>query len=413
MRDFEIQEIKPISFKERVEEIDILRGFALFGVLLVNMAMFNTTLFSKFASAAPLSNPLQLETFPDKLAALFIQIFAEGKFYTIFSMLFGLGFYIFMERAEEKEISPNRLFMRRSFFLLLFGILHFNLVWYGDILHVYGLIGFLLMAFRKRSLKIIRIWIVILLILSTLLYSGFVFLNSFIEASFTPETLEAQYNVVNALMKESIEVYKNGSYIDIIRYRFYNEFSLVLMNLVVLIPKILGMFLIGLYAGKKGIFKDIEGNLHIIEKVWRRGGIIGILSTIAYILLQWYIISINPLLREAAVTIFKEIATVFLSLFYAASLLLLLRKPSFSNKLAPLRYIGQMALTNYLVQCISCSILFYGYGLGLLNEVGLAAGVIFTVLIYGAQLIVSKKWLQRFRYGPFEWLWRKLTYKGL
>src|SRR5690554_3009845 len=115
------KELGPMPFKERVEEIDIIRGFALFGVLLVNVAMFNTTLFSKAVSSAPLSNPLGLANFGDRLGAIFIQIFAEGKFYTIFSMLFGLGFYIFMERAENKGFAPNPLFRKRMLFLMLFG----------------------------------------------------------------------------------------------------------------------------------------------------------------------------------------------------------------------------------------------------------------------------------------------------
>ncbi|WP_244272725.1 DUF418 domain-containing protein [Natronincola peptidivorans] len=404
------QGIKPVSSKERMIELDIIRGFALFGVLLVNIVMFNTTLFSKVATTAPLSDPLQLQTFSDKISALFIQIFAEGKFYTIFSFLFGLGFYVFMERVEMKELPPNKLFRRRLLFLFLFGILHFSLVWYGDILHVYGFVGLFLMLFRKRSLKTIKIWIVILLVLSTLIFSGFTFLNEWFTASLDGESLIAQEKALNDLMEKSIEVYKNGNFLQVVNYRLTQELPFVAMNLVFLIPKILGMFLIGLYAGKKGVFKDVTGNLDLIKKTWRAGGIIGGGATILYVLLQLNQTTINPFMYASAVTALKEMATVLLSLFYITSLLLLLRKEKYNSILHPLRYMGQLALTNYLVQCILCSLIFYGYGLGLLNEAGVATGVLITFVIYGGQLVFSKKWLEKFRYGPFEWIWRRLTY---
>lgn len=404
------EEIKPVSFKERIVEIDILRGFALFGVLLVNMAMFNTTLYSEMVSAAPLSDPLQLKAFWDRLTGLFIIIFAQGKFYTIFSLLFGLGFFIFTERAEKKGVAANRLFKRRAFFLLLFGLVHFLLVWYGDILHIYGLIGFLLIPFRNCNLKTLKRWIIFFLVLSTLLYGTLGFLNTMIEVSSGWEESNARYL---PLMRESIDVYKNGSYIDVIKYRFTKEFPIVLSNLIVIIPKVLGMFLIGLYIGKKGILMDIDGNFYIIKKTWKICGVVGVLFTVGYILLQWQIVPIDLLFQDAMIITMKEIATVFLSLFYASSLLLLLRKPSLRKRLMPLRFLGQMALTNYLVQCITCSLIFYGYGLGLLNEIGLTVGLLFTIGIYTLQIVLSKIWLKHFKYGAFEWIWRKMTYGGL
>ncbi|ACB84336.1 DUF418 domain-containing protein [Natranaerobius thermophilus] len=141
----------PISEKNRISEIDIIRGVALFGVLLVNVVAFNFTLPAHLQGVTPLTNPLHLGSAIDRLSAVFIQLFAEGKFYTIFSFLFGLGFYIFISRAEEKGLDSRKLFKRRMLALLGFGILHLILVWYGDILHVYALGGFLLVLFRNKS----------------------------------------------------------------------------------------------------------------------------------------------------------------------------------------------------------------------------------------------------------------------
>ncbi|MFZ5351883.1 MAG: DUF418 domain-containing protein [Bacillota bacterium] len=413
MTNVEAQAIKPTSRPERIKELDIIRGFALFGVLLVNTAMFNTTLMSKSAMGAPLTNPWNVGVFSDKLAALFIQLFGEGKFYTIFSFLFGLGFCIFMERAEAKGCSSKKLFRRRSFFLLLFGVLNFSLVWYGDILHVYGIVGFLLMLFINRSTKTIRNWIIGLLIFSTVIFFGFILLNSLGSALLPPQMLEAQEASVKAMAEKSVEIYQDGSFLDIVGYRLSFESIFILMNLVFLMPKILGMFLIGLYVGKRKIFSDIEGNMELIRKTWRIGGVVGIIATLTYALIQSEVIPFNQILSAPIITFFKEIATVSLSLFYITSLIQLSRKDSFKKLLSPLSYMGQMALTNYLVQCITLSLIFYGHGLGLVYRIGVSLGVLITLAIYIAQIFISKIWLSKFKYGPFEWVWRYLTYKGV
>lgn len=120
----------PVSEKERITEIDIIRGFALFGVLLVNVTCFNATFLSMMAGNAPLTNPLQLQG-TDRTISLAIKLFAEGKFYTIFSFLFGLGFYMFISRAIEKGLPSKPLFRRRMSALLIFGLLNLILVWWG------------------------------------------------------------------------------------------------------------------------------------------------------------------------------------------------------------------------------------------------------------------------------------------
>lgn len=413
MVNSDLHKALPTSKGERIRELDIIRGFALFGVLLVNLAMFNTTFFSQVVSEGALNNPLGLDLLSERISALFIQIFGEGKFYTIFSFLFGLGFYIFIERAEGKGIASRKLFARRSFFLFLFGILHFSLVWYGDILHVYGLIAFLLLLFKNSSLKAVRNWIIVLLVASTLLLSLSTMLNAMTKELLSAEIYEAQMQSYRTMADESIKIYQNGSFGEIVRYRVGKEAPFAAMNLIFIIPKILGMFLIGLYVGKRRIFNDIEGNLPFIKKAWRAGGIIGVTSTLIYVLIQFNAISLNPILAATLFQMFKEVATVFLSMFYITSLVLLYRKANFKAILSPFGYMGQMALTNYLVQCTIASLLFYGHGLGLINKVGISVGILFTALIYTMQIVTSRLWLERFKYGPFEWLWRRLTYGGL
>nr|WP_071393393.1 heparan-alpha-glucosaminide N-acetyltransferase domain-containing protein [Bacillus tuaregi] len=145
----------PISSQERILTIDIIRGFALLGIFLVNMPAFHSP---ALMVSAPEYNGM------DYWLDLLFQMFVQTKFYTIFSFLFGLGFYIFMSRAEQKGLRINRLFSRRLFALLLFGALHLVLLWYGDILHTYAIAGFLLLLFYKRKPKTLLIWAFSLLI---------------------------------------------------------------------------------------------------------------------------------------------------------------------------------------------------------------------------------------------------------
>lgn len=406
---------KPVSTKERIKELDIVRGFALFGVLLVNMVMFNSTLYAtaygKIASYMPLSNPLELDLLSNRIAAMLIQVFAEGKFYTIFSFLFGLGFYIFIERAEAKTNSPKKLFLRRSIILFLFGVLHLVFVWYGDILHTYGLVAFILILFKNSKVKTVRNWIIILLTFSLLMIAGFVILNDFIELSNSGIFQETNLSM-QLMAEESIEVYTNGSYGELVAYRVTKELPIILANLIGIAPKILGMFLIGLYVGKRKIHASLQEHKAFIGKSWKITGVVGWLSTIAYVLIQLNIIKLNPVVNNGVIHLFKEMATIFLSLFYMTSLVLLYQKVNFRKYLQPISYMGQMALTNYLIQCILCSLIFYGYGIGLAQRISITSIILLTLFIYFGQMLFSKAWLKKFQYGPFEWLWRYLTYKG-
>ncbi len=410
MNTLGIQQHKPISKKERIFELDIIRGFALIGVLLVNMFAFNTTFFNETFATTLLKNPLVANGILNKTIAIVVQLFAEGKFYTIFSCLFGLGFYIFMDRAEKKDLSSRKLFLRRTIFLYIFGLVHYTLVWWGDILHVYGLIGFLLIFFKNCQVKTIKRWIIALLTVSTILTAGFTLLGEMAPLAMEAEAMEAQGHYFNSMVKDSITLYQNGSLLETIQYRLTRETGYRVMGLIVQIPKILGMFLIGLYIGKKGIFNDLDGHRGIIRKTWQISGVIGGLTTLISIMMLFSLIPIAPLFSSSVAILFKEIGTIFLSIFYMTSIVRLMKRPAVAKILMPLRYVGQMALTNYLTQCVFGSLIFYGHGLGLVQKVGPVTCVLLTVVIFGVQIPFSKHWLGKNQYGPCEWGWRRLTY---
>ncbi|MCC5911932.1 MAG: DUF418 domain-containing protein [Clostridiaceae bacterium] len=399
----------PITEKNRIKEIDIIRGFALFGVLLVNVVYFSQIPFANAVSGLTvMTNPLNINSLVDRIAAIFIQLFAEGKFYTIFSFLYGLGFYIFMKRAEEKGLSPKSLFRKRMFALFVFGLLNLGLVWYGDILHVYGLGGFILIGFRKKSIKSIKRWIVILLCLSTLLaVTAFSASPAALQAHFQ----NADYFSYNEWVAESFDIYSNGTYIDMVRYRVIYEIMFVAGYLLFIIPKTLAMFLIGVLFGKLNVFEDINKNESLIKKIWKITGVIGGVATLGCVLAGYPLIgNVASLQTSMLFSLFYEIGTVAISLFYITSLTILLKKERVKEMLTPLQYIGRMSLTNYLIQCIACSFVFYGYGLGLIGEMGIFAGMIFTIAFFSFQMVFSTIWFKHFAFGPVEWIWRKFTY---
>lgn len=400
---------QPVKAISRIKEIDIVRGFALFGVLLVNVVFFSSiTLEALTGGVTPLSNPLMLTSSVDRISAIIIQLFGEGKFYTIFSFLFGLGFYIFIQRAEAKGFSAKHLFKRRLFTLLLFGLLHLFLVWYGDILHAYALGGFILLRFRNKSIKYIKRWIIILLIISTVI-------ATLMTAS--PIAIDTHFNYDNYFSYDegvttSFNIYRSANYFEIIKYRAANEIPYVLLYLLFVIPKTLAMFLLGVICGKLDIFNKLDKSYKIIKKGWKITGALGLSTTIICIIFGYFYL---PSLAISSIVfgLFYEMGTIFLSLFYITSLLLLMRRKIYIKIFSPLQAVGRMALTNYLVQCILCSFVFYGHGLGLISRTGIFQGVIFTLALFGLQIIISNIWFKYYNFGPFEWVWRKLTYANI
>ena len=389
------EKLAPVSETERIREIDMLRGFALFGVLLVNTQMFNDTLMS-FPSS-----PFDYAESVNQWTALAIQIFATGKFYTIFSFLFGLGFFMFMERLEAKGLQPEPVFRRRLFFLLLFGLLHMTFFWYGDILTSYAVTGFILMAFYRQNPAQIKKWIVILLVISTLLFSAILTMQYAASGPAGSNT---------AFAEETVRLYQQGNLLETMRFRLQVETMIVFANLVFWIPKILGLFLAGVYAGKIGLFKDLRQKKPFIQTVWIRSGVTGWALTAYYVAHGLGFDPLNPVAARFIAEASKEISTVALCLFYITSLLLLWQRPAWRNLLSVFEGVGRLALTHYLSQSLILSLIFYGHGLGLIHRIPLWQGVIISVAIYMIQVIISQIYLNHFRQGPMEALWRKGTY---
>jgi len=375
-----------ISQNERIHSIDMIRGIAIFGIFLVNWPTLAgiesrdlTTVYEGF----------------DRYIRLFYDLFVQTKFYTIFSFLFGLGFYIFMKRAEEKTKHPKLLFIRRLLILFLFGFLHYVLLWDGDILHNYAISGFVLLFFYKRQPKTLLIWSLILLSIWEL----FVLMLNLVALNMTPEALDTLSAPIVPLLDWNLQV----------QDRFTTFYSEEISGSLIMLPETVGLFLLGLYAGKKEMFRRVNE----IDTKLKKWQIITFLATLP----TWGIIIIyftmNDLYVPFSMISFITLSGKTLFIFYIFTLMRLLQHAKWQKVFRPFQYVGRMALTNYISQTIVSLFVF-----GLLFKVNIIfplwGGTLFCIGFYIIQIFISRWWLSRYQYGPLEYIWRLGTYgKGM
>lgn len=401
--------VAPVQQAERIEIVDVLRGFALFGILFVNMMLF--------------SHPFQALLFPvdaaapwfDRAAQWLVHFLGEGKFYALFSLLFGLGLTLQMERIEGRGGRFVPLYLRRLFVLLLIGMVHAFLIWMGDILILYAVTGFLLVLFRKARPRTLLVWAVILVslpLLFNLAVTGLIELGRMVpEGAAQVEQAFAQtVDGFTADLEQAYRVYRSGSFGEITAQRMADYTSMGMAGFLVMGFNVLAMFLLGVYFGKQGIFRNLEANRPLFRKLLVWGGILGLGGNALYATLILPMQRIAPTWTLLLATAAHNLGAPLLMLAYVSAFCLLALSPVWGKRLQVLAPVGQMALSNYLTQSIVCTLIFYGYGAGLFGQVGAAAGIGLTIVIYLLQIPLSHWWMKRFKYGPAEWVWRSLTY---
>lgn len=397
----------PTAPGERIDFIDVLRGFALFGIFTVNITLFMhpieyTTLTITY------DNPL------DAAVAWLTRVLAEGKFYSLFSMLFGLGFAMQLERAQARGSAIVPIYLRRNFVLLIIGLLHGLLLWVGDILVPYAVGSLFLLWARKARDRTLLIWSVILLTLSTLLLAvSMIFLDlgravpesaAQIDAIFAEQAAATQ-----AALARAYEVYGNGSYAEITAQRWRDLVTMWGLSLFIF-PNIIAMFFLGTVVGRRGILRDPAAHLPFLRRLLLWCAPLGLALNVVYALGMEGQDRTIPTWTLVIASGAQSIGAPLLMLAYVAGLALLWQRPVWQARLRRLAPVGRMALTNYLSQSLIATTIFYGYGLGLFGKVGAAVGLLLVIAIYALQVAWSPWWLARFRFGPMEWLWRSLTY---
>lgn len=402
----------PVQQAERIQIVDILRGFALFGILLVNMAIFARPFQSMILPVDP-SLPWY-----DYAGEWLIHFLGEGKFYAMFSLLFGLGLVLLMERIEQRGGRFAPLYSRRLLALLLIGLVHAFLIWVGDILIVYAVLGFPLMLFRKARPRTLIIWAVVLLLipqLFTLASTGLVQLGRSIPegAAQIDQALALAKAGYVADVERAFRVYPTGNFLEITAQRFYDYTSMGIISFFYLGFTVMAMFLIGMYFGKRKIFQDIAAHRPLFKKLLIWGLVLGLLGNVVYATLIMPLSRVDTSWTLLLATVSHGIGAPLLCLAYVSAICLLSLSPRWGKPLKVLAPVGQMALSNYLLQSITCTLIFYGYGLGLFGRMGSAMGIALTIAIFLVQIPISHWWLKCFKYGPAEWLWRSMTYLKL
>ena len=389
---------------DRIDILDALRGFALLGIIIVNVRAWAGWYTFEPAGRDAVSGGAQSAWWYEFLLTSLV----EGKFYTIFSFLFGLGFALQLSRLQRRGLDGIRIFRRRLLVLLAIGLIHMTFLWEGDILTLYALLGLLLPMFMSWSDRRVIVLAIALLLLPI---AGIALVNL---ARIDPDLglVEFGEHLFTALGGDD-----EGWRTWLLREDFRSYFTWTLAAPPFRIggffeswriPKVMAIMLLGLLAGRRLITGKLLQDRALLHKVGVYGLLVGIPANIGSGLFGG--LSQEEFSRSLIATALYAVGVVPLGLAYAACFALLW--PKAHRIVGLLAAPGRMALTNYLSQTILGILIFYGIGFGFYRSLGPWEFTAVAVAIFAVQIVWSRLWLQRFRQGPMESLWRRLTYAG-
>jgi uncharacterized protein len=364
--------LEPVATGERIFELDVLRGCALFGVLVA---------YALWSLGTP---PAETYSSADRILNFLLAALIDTKAYTLFATMFGLGFSIQLTRASARGVSVVPVYCRRLMVLLLIGLAHALLLRNGDILVPYACMGFVLLLFRNASNRMLAI--------------------AAIAAVLFPYAARSLWDLTGIPYPERPDTTGMSNLASNLAWvRYWYATSIATW------PASLPMFLIGFYLGRKRVLKNIEACRPVIRRVLI-GGLISGVAAFALLL------GVNalwadwpwPLWHRVTAGLLWSLHAAGLAAFYASSLLLLLQRRFWQRWLSPIGAVGRMALTNYLLQ--SMIIVPVCGALNLFDQVTPGVGLLLALGVWAFQVPASVWWLRHFQYGPAEWLWRSLTY---
>ncbi len=389
--------VSPGNAEGRIAVVDALRAVALFGIIVTHSE------FEFLAGPDPSPTYGQVHDF-DPLVSQLVAAFASGKFFSIFAFLFGLSFAIQLANATRKGAGFSGRFAWRLTVLLLIGAVH-QMFFSGDILMLYALLGLLLIPMRNVRSGIL-VGVALLLLLNV-----FGMLLSLLQSGQSPEQQRAAAEIGAQFQQMGLrqfEIKSQGSLAELARINF-GEALAMKVGFLLFTGRLwitFGCFLLGMYAGRIGLFVDTEQNRRRMWVLLTVGGAIALVST-AYTLLE----PASPMGPASPATVFIVAAQqATLSAFYVAAATLLFWRQQGRGVLGALVPMGKMGLTTYLMQTAFGIVLFYGIGFGLMGQLGSGVAVACGIAFFIAQAFMARAWLARFSLGPVEWLWRSLTY---
>lgn len=378
----------------RIELVDALRGFALLGIMLLHaiehfdfiwQADLNPEIFHK----------------ADPHVSRTIYLLFSGKAYSIFALMFGFSFFVQMDRAESKGVDFRLRFFWRLVLLLVIGYI-FSLVYIGQILVIYALMGMPLILFYRFNKKILVLLVVLFMLQIPTIVN--------IISSYTNPEFALQNNNVWQLWGEAGNTFANGSFMDVVRFNSWKGHNAVFLwsyyNGRYL--QLFGLFLLGLILGKGRFFENFNQYKNKILLVF-------IISAVIFAALQTLLVNFSsleiPNPRSGLYhTLIKSYADLSLTSSYISLIIIIFQRVKSVNNSSLLAYYGRMSLTNYIVQPLIGTSLFYGYGFALYHYFGPTLSLFYGIVFFCFQLWYSRLWMKHFYYGPFEWLWRALTF---
>ncbi|MBO3698738.1 DUF418 domain-containing protein [Roseivirga sp. E12] len=395
--------LNPVDPNARIVSMDILRGVAVLGILVMNIQSFAMP-------SVAYSNPTAYENLSgnDLWVWLMSHVFADQKFMAIFSMMFGASIVMLSQKARKEHMRSTDLQNRRFVFLALFGLVHAYLLWYGDILFIYAICAFFMFMFRSKKSGVQMKAGVILLIIGSAL--------SLIIGYTTPVWEPGEYDATEteiwtpeaSAISEEIEYYR-GTWERQILYRAPQAFQMQTTIFVFeTFWKVAGLMLIGMALYKRRVFKGKQSTKYYSKMIGYGLGLglpLVVMGTILDFNYEWDF--------RLSFFFFSQLnywGSVLVALGYVGVVMILTKDSArgfISRRMAD---VGRMALSTYLMQTIICSFLFYGHGLALFGDLDRSFQLVVVLAIWVFNIAFASIWLKSFKYGPFEWLWRSLTY---
>lgn len=398
----------------RIITLDVLRGVAVMGILAMNIVAFAMP-FQAYQNYLAYGG----DDATDLWAWILNTVFVDGKMRAMFSLLFGASMLLVIDRADAAGESGKRVHIRRMLWLLAFGLIHFFLIWMGDILVGYALVGLLAFLFRRKTNKQLMKWSLIFfgigVLVYTLMFGSLAALESAATAPGASAEQVKQWDEIEKNMglptpeviQKDIALHQ-GSYAGIVDDKLSEKAFQPLVATIMFGPETLALMLLGMWGLRSGF---LTGEWEAWR--YRRIAIINIaIGIIGFSLITWLIIRSGHApgasmgLTMAGGALFRPVMMIG----YVALIILMLKKASAIGPLTSrVAAAGRAAFTNYLGTSILMTALFYGWGAGLYGSLDRAQLYLVVLAMWGLMLLWSKPWLERYRYGPFEWLWRTLA----